>query len=257
MGKATIPVPVRERIVQLYEQGRSTREIAACLGFCVAAGPSARLVFVDESGANTKMTRLYGRAPVGQRRLARPPHGPYQTRTRIAGVRLRGPCAPRVFEGAMDGAMFLAWVRQGLGPARQPEEGVLLDHLATHQVRGVRAAIAAGGAGGCICRPIPRTSIPSKTSGARSNRSCAACPRARATNCCTPWPAPAPRFQPPTATASFYTLHTLHDCWKRSSPPVSDCCSDSSSAPKGLNPVEVVDEELKWDKLLYAGRSLG
>ena len=123
MGKATIPVPVRERIVQLYEQGRSTREIAACLGFCVAAGPSARLVFVDESGANTKMTRLYGRAPVGQRRLARPPHGPYQTRTRIAGVRLRGPCAPRVFEGAMDGADVSGLGAAGLGAGPATRRG--------------------------------------------------------------------------------------------------------------------------------------
>lgn len=32
-----IPVPVRERILYLYDQGRSTRDIAASLGYCVAA----------------------------------------------------------------------------------------------------------------------------------------------------------------------------------------------------------------------------
>lgn len=108
--------------------------------------PSARLVFVDESGANTKMTRLYGRAPVGQRLLARQPHGHYQTSTLIAGVRLRGPCAPWVFEGAMDGEMFLAWVRQGLTPTLQPQDVVILDNLATHKVSGAREAIEAVGA---------------------------------------------------------------------------------------------------------------
>lgn len=108
--------------------------------------PSARLVFVDESGANTKLTRLYGRAPVGQRLLARRPHGHYQTSTLIAGVRLRGPCAPWVFEGAMDGEMFLAWVRQGLVPTLQPADVVILDNLATHKVSGVREAIEAVGA---------------------------------------------------------------------------------------------------------------
>ena len=108
--------------------------------------PSARLVFVDESGANTKMTRLYGRAPVGQRLLARQPHGHYQTSTLIAGVRLCGPCAPWVFEGAMDGEMFLAWVRQGLVPTLQPQDVVILDNLATHKVSGVREAIEAVGA---------------------------------------------------------------------------------------------------------------
>ena len=108
--------------------------------------PRPRLGFVDESGANTKMTRLYGRAPVGRRLLARQPHGHYQTSTLIAGVRLRGPCAPWVFEGARDGEMFLAWVRQGLVPTLPPQDVVILDNLATHKVSGVREAIEAVGA---------------------------------------------------------------------------------------------------------------
>jgi len=107
---------------------------------------ATRLVFVDESGANTKMTRLYGRCPVGQRLVARVPHGHYQTSTLIAGVRLRGPCAPWLFEGAMDGEMFLAWVRQGLAPTLQPDDVVIMDNLATHKVAGVRPAIEAVGA---------------------------------------------------------------------------------------------------------------
>jgi len=112
----------------------------------LAVVPAARLVFVDESGANTKMTRLYGRSPRGQRLLARCPHGHYQTSTLIAAVRLRGPCAPWLFEGAMDGEMFLAWVRQGLAPTLQPEDVVILDNLATHKVAGVREAIESVGA---------------------------------------------------------------------------------------------------------------
>ncbi|MEK7410322.1 MAG: IS630 family transposase [Actinomycetota bacterium] len=112
----------------------------------LAAVPSARLVFVDESGANTKMTRLYGRSPVGRRLLAHQPQGHYQTSTLIAAVRLRGPCAPWLFEGAMDGEMFLAWVRQGLVPTLQPQDLVIMDNLATHKVAGVRRAIEAVGA---------------------------------------------------------------------------------------------------------------
>ena len=112
----------------------------------LAAVPSARLVFVDESGANTKMTRLYGRSPVGERLVTHIPHGHYQTSTLIAAVRLRGPCAPWLFEGAMDGEMFLAWVRQGLVPTLQPDDWVILDNLATHKVAGVRETIEATGA---------------------------------------------------------------------------------------------------------------
>ncbi len=108
--------------------------------------PAARLIFVDESGATAKMARLYGRSPVGQRLAARVPHGHYQTRTLLAGVRWRGPCAPGLFERAMDGEMFLAWGRQGLMPSLQSHDGVILDNLATHKVAGVRQAIEAAGA---------------------------------------------------------------------------------------------------------------
>jgi transposase len=112
----------------------------------LAAAPVAALVFVDESGANTKMTRLRGRALGGQRLLARIPHGHYQTSTLISGLRLGGPCAPWLFGGAMNGEMFLAWVRQGLAPTLRPGDVVILDNLATHKIRGVRDALEAVGA---------------------------------------------------------------------------------------------------------------
>jgi transposase len=103
-------------------------------------------VFVDESGANTKMTRRSGRAPVGERLVTHLPHGHYQTSTLIAAVRLDGACAPCLFDGAMDGELFLAWVRQGLAPTLQPGDLVIMDNLATHKVAGVRAAIESVGA---------------------------------------------------------------------------------------------------------------
>lgn len=112
----------------------------------LAGVPSAWLVFVDESGVHTTMTRLYGRSPMGWRLVARVPHGHYQTSTLIAGVRLRVPCAPWVFEGVVDGEMFLAWVRQGLVPTLQPQDVVIMDNLATHRVAGVRQAIESVGA---------------------------------------------------------------------------------------------------------------
>ena len=99
------------------------------------------LVFVDESGANTQMTRWRGRALGGQRLVARVPHGSYQTSTLISGIRWEGPCAPWLFEGPMNGEMFLAWVEQGLAPTLRAGDLVILDNLATHKIRGVREAI--------------------------------------------------------------------------------------------------------------------
>jgi transposase len=107
---------------------------------------AARLVFVDESGANTQMTRRHGRSPVGQRLVCPVPQGHYQTTTLVAAVRLKGPQAPWLFDGPMDGEVFLAWVKPGLGPGLQREDVVILDNLATHKVAGVRAAIEATGA---------------------------------------------------------------------------------------------------------------
>jgi transposase len=105
-----------------------------------------RLVFVDESGANTQMTRRYGRSPIGQRLACPVPHGHYQTTTLIAAVRLQGTQAPWLFGGAMDGELFLAWVKQGLAPCLQRDDVVIMDNLATHKVVGVREAIEGAGA---------------------------------------------------------------------------------------------------------------
>ena len=55
-----IPVPARERILQLYEQGKSTREIAEFFGFCVAAVRRVRQRF-KERGRVEPQTHLCGR----------------------------------------------------------------------------------------------------------------------------------------------------------------------------------------------------
>jgi transposase len=112
----------------------------------LAAEVPARLVFVDESGANTKMTRIGGRAPVGQRLRAHVPHGHYQTTTLVCAIRLSGPSAPCLFEGAMDGEMFLAWIQQGLVAELHQDDLVIMDNLATHKMSGVRRAIEQAGA---------------------------------------------------------------------------------------------------------------
>lgn len=92
------------------------------------------------------MTRWRGRALAGRRLVAHIPQGHYQTSTLISGMRLQGPCAPWLFQGPLNGEMFLAWVRQGLAPTLQKGDVVILDNLATHKIAGIREAIAAVGA---------------------------------------------------------------------------------------------------------------
>lgn len=78
--------------------------------------------------------------------FVRIPQGSYQTSTLICGIRLEGPCAPWLFEGLLNGEMFLAWVAQGLAPTLRTGDLVIMDNLATHKIRGVREAIQAKGA---------------------------------------------------------------------------------------------------------------
>ena len=105
-----------------------------------------RLVFIDETSASTKMARLYGRAPKGQRCRASVPHGHWKTTTFTAGLRINGMAAPMVLDGPMNGDAFLAYVRQVLVPELAPGDVVIMDNLPAHKVSGVHDAIEAAGA---------------------------------------------------------------------------------------------------------------
>jgi hypothetical protein len=86
-----------------------------------------RIVFIDETAANTKMARLYGRAPRGERCRAPVPHGHWKTTTFTAGLRYDRIAAPMVLDGPMNGEAFLAYVEQALGPELRPGDIVIMD----------------------------------------------------------------------------------------------------------------------------------
>ena len=105
-----------------------------------------RLVFIDETGASTKMARRYGRAPRGERCRAPVPHGHWKTTTFVGALRLEGMTAPMVLDGAMHGAAFLAYVEQVLVPTLTHGDIVIMDNLSVHKSAAVRQAIEAAGA---------------------------------------------------------------------------------------------------------------
>jgi transposase len=106
----------------------------------------SRLVFIDETGASTKMARLRGRAPRGQRLRAGVPHGHWKTTTFTGALRLSGMTAPMVLDGPMTRAWFLAYVEQVLCPTLRPGDVVILDNLPAHKGPAIRQAIEATGA---------------------------------------------------------------------------------------------------------------
>lgn len=105
-----------------------------------------KLVFVDETGASTKMARRCGRSPRGSRCRAPVPHGHWKTTTFVGALRLDGMTAPMVLDGAMYGTAFVAYVEQVLAPTLRPGDIVIMDNLPAHHPVGVREAIHRAGA---------------------------------------------------------------------------------------------------------------
>ncbi len=108
--------------------------------------PIDSLVFIDETAANTKMARMYGRSRRGNRVVGRIPHGHWKTTTFVGAMRRTGLVAPLVIDGPMNGDIFLAYSQQHLAPTLKPGDVVVMDNLAAHKRIGVREAIEAVGA---------------------------------------------------------------------------------------------------------------
>src|SRR3954469_15562540 len=138
--------PRKKKVPRAQEQDRpdvqeQRREF--CEG--LAGVDPRRLVFVDECGANTAMTRTYGRAPVGQRVYTDTPGG-WESITLTCGVRLSGVTATLAFPGATNTDVFETYVAEGLEPELRPCDVVIWYNLKPHQSEEAIAAIAAAGA---------------------------------------------------------------------------------------------------------------
>jgi transposase len=105
-----------------------------------------KLVFLDESGVTTSMTRLYARSLGGQRIAEATPGGHWKIMTILSAMSLRGMIATMTIEAATDGDIFLVYVEQVLCPALRSGDVVVMDNLSSHKVDGVRRLIEQAGA---------------------------------------------------------------------------------------------------------------
>ena len=106
----------------------------------------SRLVFLDETGAKTNMTRLRGRALGGRRLVDSAPHGHWCTTTIIGAMRLDGSTACMAVDGATDKDVFREYVRRVLVPALRTGDIVVLDNLSAHKDRPTRELVEEAGA---------------------------------------------------------------------------------------------------------------
>ncbi len=105
-----------------------------------------RLFFLDESGVNTKMIRLYGRSRKGMRCMDKVPHGNWKTSTFIATLSHDGLVAPWVLDGPMNKEAFVTYLKEVLGPILKPGDVLIMDNLSSHKNIDVQKIIEARGA---------------------------------------------------------------------------------------------------------------
>ena len=105
-----------------------------------------RLVCLDETAVNTKMTRRRGRARRGQRLRAHAPFAKWGTQTFIAGLRADRLTAPWVIEGPINRAAFNTHIETQLAPTLARGDVVILDNLSVHDSAPAKAALRQRGA---------------------------------------------------------------------------------------------------------------
>ncbi len=108
--------------------------------------PPEKLIFLDESGVSTQMTRLYARCQGGARIQEGTPDSRWKILTILGAMGIRGMVATMTVEAATDREIFLTYLEQCLCPKLQQGDVVVMDNLSSHKVDGVRQRIEAGGA---------------------------------------------------------------------------------------------------------------
>ncbi len=104
-----------------------------------------RLVFLDESGLNTDLTRLYGRAPSSQRVVDHAPLNTPKTTTVLSSIRFNGEKAYTTYKGGTTGERFVTYLQETLLPTLHPGDIVVMDNMRSHHVKAVREVLEAEG----------------------------------------------------------------------------------------------------------------
>ena len=105
-----------------------------------------RMVFVDQTGVNTRMQRDYGRAPAGVRVVGLVPDKHYQSSTLMGALGLDGRIETFVYEGGTDVPAMLAFIESVLAPTLKAGDIVIWDNLSPHHSPAVIQAIERTGA---------------------------------------------------------------------------------------------------------------
>ena len=103
------------------------------------------MIFIDETGAKTNMTRLYGRARNGQRCHDHAPDGRWERTSILSAIRVTGETCSVVFDGALDGKIYNAYIEQFLLPTLKAGDMVIMDNLNVHKSKTAQKLITEKG----------------------------------------------------------------------------------------------------------------
>jgi len=104
-----------------------------------------KLVYLDESGVNTDMTRLYGRTIGGKRAVDSAPINTPTSTTILSSVRLNGETAYTTYSGGTTGDKFIDYLKNVLIPTLNKGDVIIMDNLRSHHVKAVRSIIEEAG----------------------------------------------------------------------------------------------------------------
>ena len=106
---------------------------------------ASKFVFLDESGSNSALTRLYARAPKGKRAPGCIPRNRGKNMTLISSLSLQGLGASLILDGSANTELFEIYIEQILAPSLEPGQIVIMDNLSIHKGKKVREIIEARG----------------------------------------------------------------------------------------------------------------
>ena len=94
--------------------------------------------WLDQTGINAGMTRLYGRAPSNERIEEYVPDVRFERTSVMGAMGLNGIIAPLTYKGTLNGEFFGVYVKECLAPAMKEGDTLMLDNLSTHKVKDAR-----------------------------------------------------------------------------------------------------------------------
>ena len=100
-----------------------------------------KLVFLDESGVNTDMTRIYGRSMGGSRTVDKVPLNTPANTTILSSVRINGETSYTTYSGGTTGEKFVEYLRNTLIPTLHDGDIIVMDNMRSHHVKAVSEVI--------------------------------------------------------------------------------------------------------------------